>query len=208
MLSSLAVWGYMRVDQLMLGTMADDHALGIYSAAVRLAEAWYFLPMVIVSSVFPSIVQLKRQDPYLYDHRTQRLFNLVSALSYAVVIPTSFLAGPIITLLFGPAYSEAAPILLVLMWSGLFVALGVAREAWIVSEGLMPFSLATTIVGAVCNIALNLLLIPRYGAIGAAVATLVAQWAAVSLSTLFFHQTRRVFRMQAKAVVLWGGVRL
>jgi len=208
MLSSLGVWVYMRVDQLMLGTMADDRTLGIYSAAVRLAEAWYFVPMVIVSSVFPSIVQLKNQDPHLYYQRVQKLFNLMSALSYAVVIPTSFLAGPIITLLFGPSYLEAAPILLVLMWSGLFVSLGVAREAWIVTEGLAPFSLATTIVGAVCNVALNLLLIPRYGAMGAAVATLVAQWAAVSLSTLFRHETRPVFRMQAKAVLLWGGIRL
>lgn len=207
-LSSLAVWGYMRVDQLMLGTMADDRSLGIYSAAVRLAEAWYFVPMVIVSSVFPSILQLKKQDPHLYYQRIQRLFNLMSALSYAVVIPTSFLAGPIITLLFGPSYLEAAPILVVLLWSGLFVSLGVAREAWIVSEGLMPFSLAATSVGAVSNVALNLLLIPRYGGMGAAVATLVAQWLAVSLSTLFRHETRQIFRMQAKAVLLWGGIRL
>ena len=58
-LSSIAVWTYMRIDQVMLGTLNDDHALGIYAAAVRLSEIWYFIPVAIVNSVFPAIVRSK-----------------------------------------------------------------------------------------------------------------------------------------------------
>lgn len=207
MLSSIAVWVYMRIDQVMLGLLADTRALGVYSAAVRLSEVWYFIPIAIVSSVFPAVVRSKAIDEKLYYQRLQRLFNLMVVLSYVVVIPLTLLAGPIINLLYGPSFSEASGMFVILMWAGLFVGLGVAREAWLVNEGLTRFSFATAVVGAITNVVLNIVLIPRWGAIAAAWATLAAQAVAVSLSTLLYARTRRVFVMQMKALVLWGGIR-
>ena len=207
MLSSIAVWVYMRIDQVMLGLLADTRALGIYSAAVRLSEVWYFIPIAIVSSVFPAVVRSKAIDGKLYYNRLQRLFNLMVVLSFMIVIPLMLLAGPIINLLYGPSYSEASGMFVVLMWAGLFVALGVAREAWLVNEGLTRFSFATAVAGAIINVVLNIVLIPRWGGIAAAWATLAAQAVAVSLSTLLYARTRRIFVMQMKALVLWGGIR-
>lgn len=208
MLSSIAVWVYMRIDQVMLGLLADTRALGVYSAAVRLSEVWYFIPIAIVSSVFPAVVRSKAIDEKLYYERLQRLFNLMVVLSYVIVIPVTLLAGPIINLLYGPSYSEASRMFIVLMWAGLFVGLGVAREAWLVNEGLTRFSFATAVAGAITNVVLNIVLIPRWGGFAAAWATLAAQAVAVTLSTLLYARTRRIFVMQMKALVLWGGIRL
>jgi PST family polysaccharide transporter len=207
-LSGLAIWIYMRIDQLMLGSMTNDRTIGIYAVAVRLSEIWYFIPIAIVSSVFPAIIASKSQRENLYYERLQRLFNLMVALSYAIIIPTSLLANFIVISLYGPAYAEAGVMFVFLMWAGLFVALGVARESWTVTEGLMRFSFVTTVVGAITNVVLNLIFIPRYGALAAAVATLAAQGVAVSLSTLFYARTRRIFTMQMKALLLWRGVRV
>ena len=98
--------------------------------------------------------------------------------------------------------------LAVLMLTGVFVALGVARESWIVAERLMTFSFLSAVLGALTNVTLNLLFIPHYGALAAAVATLLSQFAAVTLSMLLSRKTWPVFRMQLKALVLWGGLRL
>ena len=208
MLTSIAVWVYMRIDQVMLGSLAGDRVLGVYSAAVRLSEVWYFLPGVIVSSVLPTIVRSKKIDEQLYYDRLQRLFNLMVFLSYIIILPLTVLADPIINLLYGPSYREASGMFVVLMWTGLFVALGVAREAWVVTEGLMRFSFATTVAGAITNIVLNVILIPRWGALASAWATLVAQAVAVSFSTLLYAPTRRIFVMQLKALILRGGFRM
>ena len=206
-LTSIAVWIYMRIDQVMLGSLADDRSLGIYSAAVRLSEIWYFVPGAIVSSVLPTIVRSKKLDEQLYYHRVQRLFNLMVLISYAIVIPATILADPLINLLYGPSYREATGMFVILMWTGLFVALGVAREAWTATEGLMRFSFATTIAGAIVNVVLNILFIPKWGALASAWATLAAQAVAVSFATLLYAPTRRIFVMQLKALVFRGGFR-
>ena len=161
-----------------------------------------------MSSVFPAVVRSKAIDEKLYYERLQRLFNLMVVLSYVIVIPLTLLAGPIINLLYGPSYSEASRMFIVLMWAGLFVGLGVAREAWLVNEGLTRFSFATAVAGAITNVVLNIVLIPRWGGFAAAWATLAAQAVAVTLSTLLYARTRRIFVMQMKALVLWGGIRL
>lgn len=206
-LTSISIWIYMRIDQIMLGSMVDDRALGVYSVAVRLSEVWYFVPMTIVSSALPAIVRSKKIDERLYYDRLQRLFNLMAVLSYMIILPSTLLANTLINFLYGPSYSEASGMFIILIWAVLFVALGVARETWTVTEGFMRFSFATTVVGAITNVIFNIVFIPRWGAIAAAWATLAAQVVAVSLSTLIYAPTRRIFAMQAKALLLRGGLK-
>jgi PST family polysaccharide transporter len=203
-LSGIVIMIYMRIDQVMLGWMVGDKSVGIYSAAVKVSELWYFVPSVIVNSVFPSIVQAKEISEAVYYERLQKLFDVVSVLAYVVAIPITFLSTWVVTLLYGNSYAEAGPILTVHIWAGLFVSLGVARETWLVTEGLMKFSAATTAVGAVVNIILNFLLIPMYGGLGAALATVAAQIVASYAVGAFYQQTRRIFIHQTKALTLLG----
>lgn len=203
-LSGIVIMIYMRIDQVMLGQMVGEKSVGIYSAAVKISELWYFVPSAIVNSVFPSIVQAKEISEEVYYKRLQQLFNVMSVLAYSVAIPITFLSTWIVTLIYGKYYAEAAPILTVHIWTGLFVSLGVARETWLTTEGLMKFSAATTAAGAVVNIILNYFLIGSYGGLGAALATVAAQFIASYGAGAFYPQTRKIFIHQTKAITLLG----
>lgn len=203
-LSGVVIMIYMRIDQFMLGQMIGDKSVGVYSAAVKISELWYFVPGAIVNSVFPYIVRAKQVNEEVYYQRLQQLLTAVSILAYSVAIPVTFLSTQIVTLLYGKNYAEAGAILNIHIWAGLFVSLGLARETWITTEGLMKFSAATSAIGAVINIILNLFLIPKYGGLGAAIATVIAQFLAAYGIGAIYPPTRRIFIHQTKAISLLG----
>ncbi len=174
-LSGLAVMVYMRIDQIMLGQMLGDEAVGIYSAAVRISEVWYFIPMAIAASVFPSIIEAKKQSEDLYCQRIQRLYDLMVLLALAVAIPMTFLSEWIVVFLFGNEYLQAAPILSISIWAGLSVALSAVHGKWLLTEGMQHYALLYTAIGCLVNIVLNMYLIKKYGVVGAAFATVAAQ---------------------------------
>jgi PST family polysaccharide transporter len=200
--SGLVVAVYMRLDQVMLAHMSGDTEVGIYSVAVRLAELWYFLPTAVATSTLPALLRSRTASPAVYDAQIRRIFVWMAGAGYVVAIGLTLLARPVVELLYGAAYRPAVPSLIVLAWTGIFVCLGVARENWMLAEGHMRLSLATTAIGALVNTVLNVFLIPVYGAVGAALATLIAQLFAVCLSTAFFPPTRPVFLMQLHALTL------
>lgn len=183
-LSGVAVMVYMRIDQIMLGQMLGDQAVGIYSAAVRLSEAWYFVPVAIGGSVFPAIIEAKRLGEGVYHGRLQKLYALMAWLAIFVAIPVTLLSGWIVDVLFGAAYVEAAPALSISIWSGVAVAMSVVHNKWLLTEGLQNYSLIYTVIGALANVILNLYWIPRFGVEGAAWATLCAQFVPVFVQLL------------------------
>lgn len=201
-LSGLAIAVYMHIDQIMLGEMVGNTAVGIYSAAARLSNVWYFIPVAILSSLYPSFLQTKQANEDRYRRLLQKVFNLMSSLAYIIAIPVSLTSAWLIALLFGQEYAGAAPILAIHIWAGLFVFFGIARERWLITEGLTKFSFATTAVGAASNVLLNYILIPHYGAVGAAVSTLVSYAIAVLLSCVFYERTRPIAFVMMKALVL------
>lgn len=198
-LSGLAIAIYMRIDQVMLGQMMGDQAVGIYSAAVRVSEIWYFIPVVIVSSVFPSIIEAKKTDETLYYRRLQKLYDLMTWIAFVVAIPMTFFSTWLITLLFGQTYSQAGPILSIHIWSAIFVFLGVANSNWFIVENRQILSLQRTTLGAIANIILNLVLIPSYGIIGAAYATVISYAISVMGLDFFQNETKLVFKMKVKS---------
>ena len=201
LLSWVSIMVYMKIDQVMLGEWSGDRAVGIYSVAVRLSEVWYFIPMIICGSVLPSIVEAKKISERLYLQRLQRLFNLLSMIACAIAIPMTFLSGWLLTLLFGESYAEAGPVLAVHIWAGVSVFLGVAKESYLVTEGLTRFSFVTALCGAVINVALNLYLIPAYGPMGAAVATVIAYSSAGVLICLLYTRTRQIGLMMLRSLL-------
>lgn len=201
-LSDFMIFIYMQIDQIMMKQLSSAEELGLYAAAVKVSGLWYFVPMAIVGSVFPSIVKAKDIGETVYNDRLQKLLYLMAVISYAVAIPVTLLAEPIVNILYGKNYLGAAPSLAVLIWAGLFVCLGIARSTWLITEGLLNLSAATTAVGGVVNVILNFVLIPRYGGLGAGIATLIAQMSASYLAHAFYPQTRKMFWMQTKALLM------
>jgi O-antigen/teichoic acid export membrane protein len=107
-----------------------------------------------------------------------------------------------VRVLYGRPFADAGPILAVHIWSSVFVFLGVARGQWLVNEKLQHFYLASTMVGAVANVGLNLVLIPRAGGLGAAVATVVSYALAAWLCSYFHPAVRPTAAMQTRALLV------
>jgi polysaccharide transporter, PST family len=199
-ISSLLIIIYMRIDQVMLGSMLGERSVGIYSVAVRIAEIWYFIPTVIISSVYPGLVAFRKNNIEMYRKRLLAIFKYFFLFSLFVSIIFAFSSDFIVQLLYGPDYAQSSPILQVTIWSGIFVFLGVAASTYMVIEGITRISLLKTLIGAATNVLLNLFLIPLYGAMGAAIATLVAYFMAAYLSNVFFSKTRSLFRDMNRAI--------
>lgn len=204
MFSSIAIMVYMRIDQIMLGQMLGDKSVGIYSAVVGISEVWYFIPVAITASVLPSLIESKKKNETLYYGRLQKLLNWVVILALAVAIPMTFLSTWIVTLLYGPAYQQAGPVLAVHIWAGIFVFLGVASGPWFLIEGLLRFNFYRAVLGMVVNVGLNFVLIPKFGVIGAAWATVMSQACASMFFNALYSKTRQVFLMQCKSFLIIG----
>ncbi len=187
--AGLAVMLYMRLDVVMLQQLAGDREVGVYAAATRISEVWYFLPTVIVASVSPSIIKVHGTDPQLYIKRLQRLYFLMVWLAIGLSLPLSLASSWIVGLLYGVQFRDAGPVLAVHMWASVAVFLGVASSQYLLVEQLQKISFYRTLIGVLVNILLNLVLIPKLGAMGAAIATLIA-YTIATFSIVFFRRTR------------------
>ncbi|RHX86862.1 flippase [Leptospira stimsonii] len=200
LLSGLAIIIYMRIDQLMIGQMLGDEAVGVYTAAVKVSEVWYFIPMAIASSLFPSILKAKEFNQELYLNRLKLLHSAMLLIALLIAIPMSFLSDPIIRLLFGTRFSEAGVILAIHIWAGTFVFIGVASSRYYLTENLQKVELYKGIVGCLSNVVLNFILIPIYGVKGAAIATVFSQFLASVLFNVFLKKTREIFFIQLGSI--------
>jgi O-antigen/teichoic acid export membrane protein len=111
------------------------------------------------------------------------------------------MAPYIIAGLYGDAYKGAETILAIHIWSSIFVFLGVARGKYLVTEGLLKFSLLATSLGAIMNIVLNIFLIPKYHGVGAAMATVISYFTSAFLSSFFYRPLVQTGIMQTKALL-------
>jgi len=200
-LSGLSVAIYMKLDQVMLGEMSGDGAVGIYTSATKLTEIWYMIPMIIVSSVFPAMVQSKENDEGLYYRRITRLFSVMAAVSLPIALPMSLASNWLVIQLYGINYQAAGPVLAVHIWASLFVFYGVAQGPWDLAENLTRLAMVRIVIGAIVNIGLNVWLIPRYGALGAAIATVVSQALAAVFLNVIHKKTRPIFFCQLKSLL-------
>ena len=202
-ISGLMVTLYMRIDQVMLGSMLDNKTEnGIYSAAVRIAEIWYFVPTAIISAFQPAIVMKKKHSEEQYEKTMQRLYDIVAIVGIAFGILITLFGDIAVQILYGDEYKGATSILKISVWAGLFATLGTARSVWLVNENLQKYSLIYTSVGCVTNIVLNYFLIPKIGARGAAIATLIAQFVTNVLALVPFKKTRKSSAMILKSIFL------
>lgn len=204
-LSGFAIMIYLKVDQIMLGEMRGNQVVGLYSSATRISEIWYFIPTTIVSSAAPSIYAAKKAaNESLYYQRIEKLLKILSLLAILIAVPMTFLSGAIITRLFGNSYAAAAPILAIHIWASLFVFMGVGASSWFIAEGLAHLTFIRTLIGSITNIILNFFLIPIYGGIGAAIATVISYAISSVLANAVNPRTWRIFILQIRSIILFS----
>lgn len=198
-LSSLAIMVYMRIDQVMIKELLDSKSVGNYAAAVKISEAFYFIPLAINSSLFPAIIKLKQDDKRLYLSRLQKLYDLMTWLGISIALPTTIFADYLISFLFGEQFLSAAGVLKIHIWACVFVFLGNACAKWFLAENLHKYFLYRTLSGAILNVILNLALIPEFGITGAAFSTVISYFLAFYLSMAFFKSSRKNFWLATRS---------
>ena len=203
MFSSVAIVIYMKIDQVMIGRMINTEAVGVYAAAVKIVEIWYFIPSAITISVFPTILEAKKTDAVLYEKRMQQLYDVMAMLSVGLAVIVTIFATPIMSLLYGKEYLSGIPVLTIYIWSGVGTFLGVASSQFLIAENLTRISLYRTMLGMISNVVLNLVLIPKYGIIGSAVATLISYLIA-TFSLVLFSSTRAQASMLLRSLLTLG----
>lgn len=172
--SNIAIMVYVRIDQVMLGQMAGDDEVGIYSAALKISESWLFLLLAIINSVKPSIIAAKKVSDDFFYEKMQKVCSFLALIVYSVALPMSLLATPIIVLVYGKEYAPAGIVLAVHIWSSLFTSFGMIKDVWIAVEEHTKFAVWTSSAGALLNIMLNWFLIPINQSLGAAIATVIS----------------------------------
>ena len=190
----------LRLDQLLIGQILGDKAVGIYAAAARLTEAAQFALAGLAIPLLPAMLALRAHDPARYRLESERLFTILLGVGIAAAIVVSLAAPAIVRLLYGPDYEETIGVLRIHAWSLAFGAVGVAVGSYLIAEGLTWFALFRAGGALLVNVALNVVLLPRLGVEGAAWAALGASAAALLL-LLLPVRTRTLGRMLASASV-------
>ncbi|MDU1846679.1 MAG: flippase [Niallia nealsonii] len=198
-LSSIAAVLYLKVDQLMLQRMIGSREVGIYSAASRISEVWYFIPNALVASIFPKMVGL-RNDEKKFNSYLQTTYNFLFILAFILSLIITFFSPFIIKTAFGTDYSDASTILSIHIWTSCFVFMRALLSKWLIIEEKLVFSLVSHGLGAVFNIVLNYIFIPYYGGIGSAVSTFIAYSISTYLFCFLNKETRVAGNMMTKAM--------
>lgn len=201
LVSALAIAFYMRADRLLLGRLADEPAVGLFSAASAVAEIWYILPMALVATLNPALTRLQGENQALYWEALRQVTQLLALLGWILVVLFALSARTVVSALYGPEFHAAAVLLPVMMLSTLFAFIGVAVSPWYLNEGATRPALRRHALGALVSLTLNLLLIPRWGAVGAAWSTAAAFATAHWLGNLWQARTRPVFWLQTRALL-------
>lgn len=189
--TSLLAMIYLRIDQVMLHKMVSDSVLGQYVAAVKVSELFEMLPSGLMFTLAP-ILAVSVTEPERFRSYVDRTFRYFMVLASALCVFMSVGASLIVRTLYGNRFLPAAPLLSVLIWSEIPVFFASVVVNVLIAhkkQNLLPIP---TLIGAVVNVALNLFLIPRYAALGAAWATLVSYTLAWMACLLVFEGTRSV----------------
>ena len=204
LLSMICINIYLKLDQLVLGQYLGVKMLGCYAAAIKISEICYFIPNVIIASVTPYLVNCKEADKIIYQKRMQQIFDGLVYGSYIICIMTVILSPIIIGLLYGDKYENADLILMLHIWTLIFVGIGVLFRQIMIIENKTRFLLLTTVLGTIVAIILDFWLIPIYSFYGAIVSIILSQIISNYCSTLIYKETRMFFIMQTKSLLLFN----
>lgn len=201
-LAGLMVSLYAQMDKVMLKSLIDSSSVGYYATANSLNSMWTFVIAAIIDSVSPVIYESYDADRARFNKQIKLLYAAIIWFCAIVGIVICLLANWGIHLLYGDDYAASVPVLRILAWSPLFSYLGVAKNIWIVKENKNKYLVAFTVIGVLGNTILNFLLIPLWGPVGAAIATVITQFISSVLAQLVFKETRPCGKMILEALTL------
>ena len=199
---------YYRVDVVMLEKMKGDAAVGIYSAAYKLLDVLMVVGANITGVLYPRMAAQATAAPRALQQTIERSYRYMTAVGIPASVVITLLAPWIVRVLFGSDFSDSAPVLRILvlaippmfMYMPLAHALNATGREW---YWIMVLSANTLI-----NIGLNLVLIPTYSFMGAAISTVFCELMGLILVALLARRMSDVRYLSALVPVLASSVLL
>lgn len=174
--SSLMIVVIQNTDHIMLTSISGNSENGFYSAAITCVSVAQFVYYAIVDSFRPVILENKKENSEEYKRNISSLYGIIIYLAIAQGAFFSVFADLIVNILYGNEYAAAIPVLRILVWFFIFSIMGVVRNVWILAEQKQKYLWVINLSGALFNVVMNALLIPEWGACGAAFASLLTQF--------------------------------
>ena len=199
--TNLVVLMQIRIDQMLLGTLATAAAVGNFSVASKLAEGLMMGPAIVVRALNPQLLQAKATSEEAFRKCLKRQFDLSVLVAIIIASVFSCISGLLVRLLFGVQYHSAAAPLAVLCWIIVPMTIGSVNANAIIAQGQTKQTLVKATIGLAMNAVLNFMFIPIWGVTGSAVATLSSHVFSAYLGMLLFADQREQFQFASKALI-------
>lgn len=186
---------YDRLDVILLEAMKAQEDVGLYAAAFRLVSPLNFVPMAVVTTLYP----LMSKYGVTSSEKLNRTFSSGMKILFVIIVPlavgATFFSDTIFSLLYTAAYQQAAPVFGILMWAEVFVFLNFFIADFNNSGGRQTLNLKAATFMCAANLGLNLLMIPRWNITGASMAKLTTSILGFGFLFWFsYRQTSAAFR--------------
>lgn len=192
---------YQRIDQVMIAKMIDNTSVGFFSTALSFVGVLVFIPMIMIQTVSPILVDYKKNSPQRYEIESQRMMNMIvwTTISFCVIL--SLLSYPIIYVTYGIKYLPAVPVMQILVFKAVGLALTMTGGQLIIIENIHKFAFVRNILACVVCMISNYLLIPHWGIVGSAWATIITAMFSGGLGNLLIPPYHHILKKQCLCVL-------
>lgn len=209
---AIFVFIYFRIDVVMLSLIVGQQAVGLYSAAYQLSEMTTIIPTMIITSIFPIMSRFYKDSKSKFKNIYTKSCKYLVFIGFLVALITTLLASPIINLVFGANFSGSINALQVIIWSAAIMYLTMLMGNTFIITNKQFLNFKITIIAAIFNITLNLLLIPKFSYIGASLATVFTETFGLIVGLYFLNtggykiNIKDTFLPLFLALLIGGGV--
>jgi O-antigen/teichoic acid export membrane protein len=167
-IGALLTMAYVRIDQVLVLQLSGERDAGLYGAAYQLLDKAQFVPTALMTTLFPIIAATHATQPERLRRVVQLAGECLALASFPVVAFAIVASGPIVDVLYGDAFADAANALPILMAAFVTSSFGYLVGGLVVVTDAQQRFVAIAAVAVVLNVVANLLLLPEYGYLAAA----------------------------------------
>jgi len=184
---------YFNIDSVMISLLVGTAAVGWYNAAYRLIFVLMFIPSAIIASIFPVMSKYFESKKDALKIEYEKIFRYIFLISILILIYGLLFSDKIILIIYGKAYNPSISALEVLIWVIPFIFLTVLLGSLLAAVNKQRMVTIVAGVNAALNIVLNIILIPKYGFIGASVATVLTE--ALGFLLMFNYVSKNFYKI-------------
>lgn len=200
LLSGAAIVIYQRIDQVMIGNMLSKEAVGYFATAGKFVDLILFIPTVLVQTVTPMLIRVKEHDLQSYSEKKKVFVSITTWLAIILSLFVSLISYWLIIFTFGYGYIASVPVLQIMAFKAVGMALSAAGGQIIIIENMQKWAFIRNVLGCFLCIILNYYILPLYGIVGSACVTIFIVLFTGTFSNILIPQYHRVFKIQMYAL--------